>query len=93
MSIRPSPTEETTGSIDVAVVNNPLMANVVGGNGFWMQGGSLQFHSQLWQRLGAVADVSGLHTAITSGSSGGARLDMVIASFGPRYTWKSTHRR
>jgi peptidoglycan-associated lipoprotein len=76
----------------VAVVYNPLLANIVGGNSFSMQGGSVQVHGQFWHGLGVVADVSGLHTASTGGSSG-VGLDMVTATFGPRYTWSPAHRR
>jgi hypothetical protein len=35
-----------------------------------------------------VADVSGLHTA-NAGNSSGVGLDLVTATFGPRYTWSS----
>jgi outer membrane immunogenic protein len=83
---------QTSGSLDVAVVYNPLLANVVSGNRFWMQGGSVQGHGQFWHGLSVVGDVSGLHTASTGGSSG-VGLDMVTATFGPRYTWSSAHRR
>ena len=79
----PSPTK---GSLELALVYNPLMSNVVGSNGFWMQGGSVQIHGQFWRGLGVVADVSGLHTANT-GASPGVGLDLVTATFGPRYTW------
>jgi hypothetical protein len=76
----------TKGSLELALVYNPLMSNVVGSNGFWMQGGSVQVHGQFWRGLGVVADVSGLHTANT-GASPGVGLDLVTATFGPRYTW------
>lgn len=75
--------------VDVAVVYNPLMANVVGVNSFWMQGGSAQVHGQFWHGLGAVADVAGLHAGDIN--SNGVGLDLVTATFGPRYTW--SHRR
>ncbi len=81
-----SSTSPTKGSLDVALVYNPLMSNVVGSNGFWMQGGSIQVHGQFWRGLGVVADVSGLHTANASASPG-VGLDLVTATFGPRYTW------
>ena len=84
------PTRPTAVSIDVAVVYNSLMTNVVVGNSFWMQGGSVQVHSQFWRGWGAVADVSGLHTANTNGS--GLGLDLVTVAFGPRYTWSAPHR-
>lgn len=77
---------QTKGSLEIALVYNPLRSNVVGNSGFWMQGGSLQVHGQFWRGLGVVADVSGLHTANTSGSPG-VGLDLVTAAFGPRYTW------
>jgi hypothetical protein len=76
----------TKGSLEIALVYNPLMSNVVGSSGFWMQGGSVQVHGQFWRGLGVVADVSGLHTANT-GASPGVGLDLVTATFGPRYTW------
>ena len=62
------------------------MSNLVGSSGFWMQGGSVQVHGQFWRGLGVVADVSGLHTA-NAGNSSGVGLDLVTATFGPRYTW------
>jgi hypothetical protein len=76
----------------VAVVYNPLIANVVSGNSFWMQGGSVQVHGQFWRGLGVVADFAGLHSASTNGSSS-VGLDMVTATFGPRYTWSPANRR
>ncbi len=88
----PGPTRPAYGSIDVAVIYNPMMANVVSGSSFWMQGGSVQVHGQFWRGLGIVADVSGLHSA-SSGGSSDVGLDMVTATFGPRYTWSPAHRR
>jgi hypothetical protein len=78
-------------ALDVAVVYNPLVANVVDGNRFSMQGGSVQVHGQFWRGLGVVAEVSELHAAHMSGS--GAGLDMLTAAFGPRYAWSPEHRR
>src|ERR1700744_529238 len=65
--------------VDVAIVYNRLMANVVGGNRFWMQGGSSQIHGQFWRGLGAVADIAGLHSGDIN--SNGVGLDMVTAAF------------
>jgi hypothetical protein len=87
-----SSTRPTKGSLEVALVYNPLMSNVVGGNSFWMQGGSVQVHGQFWRGLGVVADVSGLHTANASASPG-VGLDLVTAAFGPRYTWSPSRGR
>jgi len=85
------PTRPTAVSIDVAVVYNSLMTNVVVGDSFWMQGGSVQVHGQFWRGWGVVADVSGLHTANANGP--GVGLDLVTVAFGPRYTWVAPHRR
>ena len=75
-----SPAKPTKSSLEVALVYNPLMSNVVGSSGFWMQGGSVQVHGQFWRGLGVVADVSGLHRANTS-SSQDVGLDLVKATF------------
>ena len=85
------PPSHTADSIDVAVVYDSLMTNVVIGDSFWMQGGSVQIHGQFWRGWGVVADVSGLHTANANGS--GLGLDLVTVAFGPRYTWSAPHRR
>jgi hypothetical protein len=84
-------TRPTAASIDVAVVYNSLLTNVVVGNSFWMQGGSVQVHGQFWHGWGVVADVSGLHTG--NGNGSGVGLDLVTVAFGPRYTWSAPHRR
>jgi outer membrane immunogenic protein len=84
-------TRPTEISIDVAVVYNSLMTNVVVGDSFWMQGGSVQVHGQFWRGWGVVADVSGLHTANANGP--GVGLDLVTVAFGPRYTWFKPNRR
>jgi hypothetical protein len=69
----------------MAVVYNARYSNTVGSNSFWMQGGSVQIHGQFWRGLGVVADVSGQHTGNMHGS--GVGLDLVTATFGPRYTY------
>lgn len=86
-----SQASQTTGTLDVAVVYNAVRADLVGSDTFWMQGGSVQLHGQFWRGLGIVADVAGLHASNASGS--GVGLDLVTATFGPRYTWSPEHRR
>jgi peptidoglycan-associated lipoprotein len=83
--------DTNTGKLEIAIVFNPLMTNVVGGGRFWMQGGSVQVHGQFWRGVGVVGDVAGLHSGSVNGASVG--LDLVTATFGPRYTWSSPHRR
>jgi hypothetical protein len=78
-------------AFDVAITYDASRANVIAGNSFWMQGASIQMHGQFWHGLGAVADVASLHTA--SMNTSGVGLDMVTATFGPRYTWSPLHAR
>jgi hypothetical protein len=78
-------------SFEVAIAYDASRTNVVAGSSFWMQGGGVQFHGQFWHGLGGVADVAGLHTGSMSNS--GVGLDMVSATFGPRYTWSPLHAR
>lgn len=85
----PAPPEEP--ALEVSVLYSPLMTNVVAGNTFWMQGGSLQIHGRFWRGLGVVADVSGFHSGNMDGT--GVGLDLVTATFGPRYTWTLPRRR
>lgn len=72
-------------SMDVAVAYSALDANVVGGSGFWMEGGSAQLHGQFWRGWGLVADVAGMHTGLMPRSTAG--LDLITITGGPRYTW------
>jgi peptidoglycan-associated lipoprotein len=82
---------EARGSLDVAILYNPLLTNVVSANRFTMQGGTIQVHGQFFHGWGTVADVSVLHTS--SGGSSGTGLDLVTTTFGPRYTWARAHDR
>jgi hypothetical protein len=77
------------GYLEVAVTYNPMQSNTVGSNDFWTQGGSVQLEGHFWRGLGVVADVAGMHTSKISHS--GVGLDMVTATFGPRYTWLCAH--
>jgi hypothetical protein len=79
-SVQPAP-----ASFDIAITYDASRTNAINGNSFWMQGGSVQLHGEFWQGLGIVADVAGLHTSSINNS--GVGLDIVTATFGPRYTW------
>jgi hypothetical protein len=83
--------EQVNTPIDVAITYDASRANVVAGTSFWMQGGSIQMNGLFWHGLGVVADVACLHTASMNNSAVG--LDMVTATFGPRYTWSKPHAR
>jgi hypothetical protein len=77
--------------LDVAITYSTAMSNATTTDRFWMQGGSAQLHGELDRGLGVVADVSGTYTG--SISSSGVGLDIVTATFGPRYTWSPAHSR
>jgi hypothetical protein len=78
-------TAKQTGTFDVAITYNADRSSSLGGNDFWMQGGGVQLHGRFWKGLGAVADVSAAHTNDMTGT--GVGLDIVTATFGPRYTF------
>jgi hypothetical protein len=81
-----SATEQSAASsFEIAITYDASRAVAISGNSFWMQGGSVQMHGRFWHGLGAVADVGGLHTSSIQDS--GVGLDLVTATFGPRYTW------
>lgn len=82
---------DSLGHLEVAVNYNAVRANVITSDTFWTQGGSVQVHGQFWRGLGVVADIGGQHT--TNINSSGVALDMVTATFGPRYTWSPAHSR
>lgn len=77
--------------LDLAVTYNPVLANVTTPSNFGMQGASLQVQAGLWRGVGAVADIAGLHAGNVNNS--GVSLDLVTATFGPRYTWSPAHHR
>jgi hypothetical protein len=77
--------------LDVAITYSAAMSNATTTDRFWMQGGSAQLHGQLYRGLGVVAEVSGTHTG--SINSSGVGLDIVTATFGPRYTWSPARSR
>ncbi|MGA7832383.1 MAG: hypothetical protein WCA21_15600 [Terracidiphilus sp.] len=78
-------------SLDFAVTYNAQSTNIDTSNRFWMQGGSAQLHGQLWRSLGVVADVAETHTSNMHNT--GVGLDLVTATFGPRYTWQLPHKK
>ena len=77
--------------LEMAVLYNSLLSNVVRADRFWMQGGSIQVEGQFWHGLGVEADISGFHAQ--DANNAGVGLDMVTATFGPRYRWSPAHHR
>ena len=86
-----TPAKQLNAGLDVAITYDASRANVTTGNSFWMQGGSVQIHGKFWRGLGVVADVGALHTRDADGK--GVGLDLVTATFGPRYTQSWAHHR
>jgi hypothetical protein len=84
-------TKQANTTFEIAVTYDASRANVIAGTGFWMHGGSIEVHGQFWHGLGVVVDVTGLHAARLNSS--GVGLDLVTATFGPRYTWSKPHAR
>jgi hypothetical protein len=78
------PAASETG-LEVAFTYNATLTEQITNSRFWMQGGSAQIHGLLYRGLGVVADISGAH--IANINSTGVGLDLVTATFGPRYTW------
>jgi outer membrane usher protein FimD/PapC len=74
------------GALQIAVTYNAQSTNIDTTNRFWTQGGSAQLEGRFWRGLGAVADVAEIHTANMHNS--GVGLDLLTATFGPRYTWQ-----
>jgi hypothetical protein len=77
--------------LEVSITYGATASSAVGGSTFWMQGGSAQIHGRVYGGWGLVADVAGAHAANISSS--GVGLDMITATFGPRYTWFPAHAR
>jgi hypothetical protein len=78
-------------ALEIAFTYQGMHSDVVNGSGFWLQGGGAQIHGQFHGGWGAVADIAGAH--IANINSSGVGLDLVTATFGPRYTWKPARAR
>jgi hypothetical protein len=86
-----APESRAMPRLEVAVLYDALLSNVVRADRFWMQGGGIQIEGQFWHGLGAEADISGFHAQ--NANNAGVGLDMVTATFGPRYLWSPAHHR
>jgi hypothetical protein len=88
--VAPSSRQEDS-SLEVAITYDATLSNLVSSSRFTLQGGSIQIHGRFYRGWGVVADIAGAHAA--SINSSGVGLDMVTATFGPRYTWSPAHRK
>jgi hypothetical protein len=87
----PSKSAPQSSALEIAFTYQGMHSDVVNGSGFWLQGGAAQIHGQFYGGWGAVADIAGAH--IANINSSGVGLDLVTATFGPRYTWTPARRR
>jgi|HubBroStandDraft_1064217.scaffolds.fasta_scaffold05532_4 hypothetical protein len=83
--------KEPESEFDMAFTFNASSANQVTGSRFWMEGAGMQAHDRFLGGLGVVADIAGTHTSNINSS--GVGLDMITATFGPRYTWHPRRQR
>jgi hypothetical protein len=86
--IRSTPQKPT---LEIAFTYAATATDETGGTHFWVQGGAAQIHGRFYGGWGVVADIAGAH--IANINSTGVGLDLVTATFGPRYTWSSTRSR
>src|SRR5215469_7264759 len=71
--------------IDLALTYTAQYSNLVSTPTFWQQGGAVELSTQTLHGFGAAANITGTHAKNAADS--GVGLDMVTATFGPRYTW------
>ena len=90
-TIQTSASASNTNALELSVGYESTFSDLITGSHFWMQGGSAQIHGRFYGGWGAVADIAGAH--IASINSTGIGLDLVTATFGPRYTWSPAHAR
>lgn len=77
--------------LEISITGEGMLSNTIGGQSFWMAGGSVELAGEFFHGLGMVADVCGTHTSDISSS--GVGLDLVTATFGPRYTLRTPERK
>ncbi len=91
-SVAARPTQGNTTSapseypLQVAITGGGTLANAITSSSFWMTGGSVDLAGRFYGNWSVVADVAGMHKAQSNSNSVG--LDMVTATFGPRYSWQ-----
>jgi peptidoglycan-associated lipoprotein len=71
--------------VDLAATYTVQHSNLVSNPTFWQQGGSVELSAQAYRGWGAAANITGTH--VGSAANSGVGLNMVTATFGPRYTW------
>lgn len=77
-------TNATVPALTVAITGNAAGSSLITTHGFWMEGGMVEICGSLHNGLGDTASISGFH----AGDSGqGVPVNLVVATFGPRYSF------
>jgi len=74
-----------TPGADLAMTFNADRTNPVNGTNSWLKGGSIELGANAWHGLGIAARVTGLTTSAIGSQT--VPLNLVLATFGPRYSW------
>jgi len=77
--------------VDLAVTYLSVRSNLTPGQFFWQQGGDAELSATFYHGLGIAMNIAGSEAQNISGT--GVDLDMVTATFGPRYTLNLPKRR
>ena len=78
----------SNNGVSFAVTYSAGGSNLVSSNRFWLEGGGAELATSSWHGLGVAASVVGLHT---SNSSDGVPINLVVTTFGPRYSLTLHH--
>jgi peptidoglycan-associated lipoprotein len=70
--------------VDIAVTYLSVRSNLTPGQFFWQQGGDVELAATVYRGFGLAMNIAGSEGQHIAGS--GVDLDMVTATFGPRYT-------
>ena len=83
-----APPQASPSNLSFALTYSAGGSNLVSSNHFWLQGGGAEFATSSFHGIGAAVSVVGLH----SGDSGnGVPVNLVITTFGPRYSRNLRH--
>lgn len=72
-----------SGNVSLALTFDAAHSTITNPVPFWLYGGGAELSANLYHGLGAAANITGLHTG---NSGGGVPINLLVATFGPRYT-------
>ena len=80
--------QASSNTVSFAVTYSAGGSNLISSNRFWLEGGGAEFATSTFHGIAVGVSVVGLHTA---DSGGGIPVNLVITTFGPRYSWSLRH--